>query len=445
MEAYLDNSATTRCSRGAAELMAKILCEDYGNPSSLHRKGLEAERYVSEARKKIAKTLRVKEKELLFTSGGTESNNLAIFGAAGANQRAGRHIITTEIEHPSVYAAMKELASRGFELTILPVDRLGRISVGQLKDSLRPDTILVSIMHVNNEIGTVEPVEEAAEIVKSVCPVALYHVDAVQSYGKIPVYPSRAKIDLLSVSGHKLHGPKGSGFLYVREKTKLWPLLFGGGQERGLRSGTENVPAIAGLGFAAEEVYSGLSEKMERLFGWKEFFIHELYQIEGVTVNGVGGKLAGLGTADDVWMPEETSMAIRPSEGTSVINRSAEGISAAIRPSEGTSTANRPAEGISEAIRQTAPHIVSVSVEGVRAEVLLHALEDRGIYVSAGSACSSNRPSVSRTLKGIGLRETLLDSTIRFSFSTETSKEELEYALDALRELIPMLRRYRRQ
>ena len=383
MEAYLDNSATTRCSSKAAALMMKLLTEDYGNPSSMHHKGVVAEDYITDAAKKIAKTLKVQEKEICFTSGGTESNNLAIVGAARANQRAGKHIITSSIEHPSVSAVMAYLEENGFEVTCLPVDAYGVISLEDLKQAIRPDTILVSLMQINNEIGAVEPVSEAGALVKQMNPKTLFHVDAIQAYGKMQINPKKMNVDLLSVSGHKIHGPKGSGFLYIREKTKLLPIINGGGQQKGMRSGTENVPAIAGLGVAAEEIYTGFDGKITHMYELREHFITEAEKIPGVSVNG-------------------------------------------------------------HKDRTNAPHIVSVSVEGVRAEVLLHALEEKQVYVSAGSACSSNKPAVSRTLKAIGLARSLLGSTVRFSFCAENTMDEIDYALEQMRTIIPMLQKYTR-
>ena len=387
MEAYLDNSATTRCSDRACQLMVDLLTKDYGNPSSLHMKGIEAERFVETAKKKIAKTLRVSEKEIIFTSGGTESNNLAIIGAAMANRRAGNHIITTSIEHASVENPMEFLKEQGFEITYLSVDENGIISLEELEEAVREQTILVSMMQVNNEIGAIEPVAEAAELIKKKNPATLIHVDAIQSYGKMYIYPKKLGIDMLSVSGHKIHGPKGSGFLWVKEKTKLKPLILGGGQQKGMRSGTENVPAIAGLGEAAEEIYENLDEKRAHLYGLKQRFIDGIEKLEGTHVNGKTGE-------------------------------------------------------------DSAPHIVSVSFEGIRSEVLLHSLEDRGIYVSSGSACSSNnhagKQKGSRTLRNIHLKENLLDSTLRFSFSVHTTEEEIDYALEVLGELLPVLKKYTR-
>lgn len=384
MEAYLDNSATTCCLQEATEMMTEVLTKDYGNPSSMHRKGVIAENYINDARKKIAKTLKVQDKEIYFTSGGTESNNIAIFGAVSANKRMGNHLITTSIEHAAVANPFRFLEENGYDVTYLSVDENGVISLEELRNAIRPDTLLVSIMHVNNEIGVIEPIEEAGRIIKEKNPNTLFHVDAIQSYGKMPLYPKKWNIDLLSVSGHKIHGPKGSGFLFVKEKTKMKSIVYGGGQEKALRSGTENVPAIAGLGVAAQVAYANLEENIERMYMLREHFIKKINTISGVSING----------KDD---------------------------------------------------RSFAPHIVSVSVEGVRAEVILHTLEDKQIYVSAGSACSSNKPAVSKTLKSIGLKESLLDATIRFSFSAHTTLEEVDYAVEVMQEVIPMLQKYTRK
>ena len=286
MEAYLDNSATTRCSKAAADMVYKLLTEDYGNPSSLHMKGVEAENYINDAKKKIAKTLRVQDKEILFTYGGTESNNTAIIGAAMANKRAGRHIITSSVEHASVLSVMQFLEEQGFEITYLPVNHDGVISVEELKNAVREDTILVSLMHVNNEIGAVMPIEEAGAAIKEKNPATLFHVDAIQSYGKLEIRPKRMNIDMLSVSGHKIHGPKGSGFLYIKDKTKIKPIIYGGGQQKGMRSGTENVPAYAGLGVAAEEIYTDFDKKIAHMYELRDNFIESVQRIDGVSVNG---------------------------------------------------------------------------------------------------------------------------------------------------------------
>lgn len=384
MEAYLDNSATTRCTQRVRDAVVQVMMEDYGNPSSKHMKGVEAERYLKDARETVARTLKVNEKEIYFTSGATESNNWALIGAARANRRAGMHLITTAVEHPAVLMPMQYLEEQGFRVTYLPVDSKGHISLQDLEQALCEDTILVSMMYVNNEVGTVEPVEEAARIVKKYNPDILFHTDAVQAYGKMRIYPKRAGIDMLSVSAHKIHGPKGIGFLYVNEKVKIHPLILGGGQQKGMRSGTDNVPGAAGLAQAAREAYEQLEESREHLLDLKKRMTGGLEQMESVTV-------------------------------------------------------------LSEKGDSSAPHIVSASFPGVRSEVLLHALEDRGIYVSAGSACSSNKKlPVSAVLKELHLSPELLDSTLRFSFSRYTTAEEIDYCLQALRELLPVLRRYAR-
>ena len=384
MEAYLDNSATTRCSKAAADMVYKLLTEDFGNPSSLHMKGVIAENYINDAKKKIAKTLKVQEKEILFTSGGTESNNLAIIGSALANKRAGKHIITSSVEHASVYSPMQFLEELGFEVTYLPVNSDGQISVEKLKAAIRDDTILVSLMHVNNEIGAVMPIEEAGAAIKAANPSTIFHVDAIQSYGKFVIRPKKMNIDLLSVSGHKIHGPKGSGFLYIKDKTRIKPIIYGGGQQKGMRSGTENVPAYAGLGVAAEEIYTDFDKKIAHMYSIRDHFIDEVLQIDGVTVNG-------------------------------------------------------------RCDHENAPHVVSVSIEGIRAEVMLHTLEEKNVYVSAGSACSSNHPAISSTLKSIGVKQNLLDSTIRFSFCVNTTREEVDYAISVMRDVIPKLQKYTRR
>lgn len=383
MGAYFDNAATTRCCDGAKARVIQALSEDYGNPSSLHVRGMEAENQIRKAREQIGRTLKCKESELIFTSGGTESNNLAILGAAMANRRRGMHLITTEVEHPAVSSPMKFLEEQGFTVTRLKVDGDGLISLEELEQAIRPDTILVSVMYVNNEIGAVEPVEEAARVIHSRNPETLFHVDAIQAYGKYMIYPGRTGIDLMSVSGHKIHGPKGVGFLYVKEKTRIIPVMYGGGQQKNMRSGTENVPGIAGLGQAAQEAYEDFSRKQAYLYGLKERFLAGLAGLEWAHVNGKTG-------------------------------------------------------------RDSAPHIISLSVDGVRSEVLLHGLEDKGIYVSAGSACASNKPAPSSTLQAIHVKREYLDSTIRISFCRENTPEEVDECLDVLKSLVPVLQRYTR-
>ncbi len=384
MQVYLDNSATTKVSQSVLNVMTKAMTEDYGNPSSLHGLGMEAEKYIRKAKEQIAKTLRCQEKELIFTSCGTESDNMAILGIAMAYQRMGKHLITTRIEHAAVGSTMKYLEENGFEVTYLEVNEFGEISLEELKAAIRPDTILVSIMYVNNEIGSVQPIKEAGRIIKECNPNTLFHVDAIQGYGKFRIHPKQDNIDLLAVSGHKIHGPKGVGFLYIKDKTKIKPIIHGGGHQNGLRSGTENVPGVAGLGQACEDIYTEFEEKIDKLYELREYFIQELLEIEGISLNG-------------------------------------------------------------RLTRENAPHIISVSVPGVRSEVLLHTLEDRGIYVSAGSACSSNKPAISQTLKAIGLKNDKLDSTVRISLCETNTKEEVDYTVSVLKEVIPVLTRFVRR
>ena len=385
MEVYLDNSATTMSYPEVGELVYKIMCRDYGNPASMHRKGVEAEHYIREAKETLAKILKVNAKEIFFTSGGTESDNLALIGCARANRRSGNHLITTSIEHPAVLNAMRYLEEEeGFRVTYLPVDSKGKMKLEALKEALCPETILVSVMYVNNEVGTVQPVQEAAKIVKEYDPSILFHTDAVQGFGKYHIYPKRMGIDLLTASGHKIHGPKGVGLLYISEKVKVHPIIFGGGHQKNIRSGTENVPGTAGLGLAAKMVYQDMDMKVALMRELKKYFIEGISKIEDTTIHGF------------------------TDEGG-------------------------------------APHIISVGIAGVRSEVLLHALEDKGIYVSSGSACSSNHPAVSGVLKGIGAANEYLDATLRFSMSEFTTKEEIDYTLETLYNCIPMLRKFTRR
>ena len=381
MEAYFDNAATTKVLDCVKDAVVDAMCVNYGNAAAKHRKGVEAENLIREAKKAIADTLKVQEKEILFTSGGTESNNTALIGTALAKRRAGKHLITTGVEHPSIYNTMSFLEEMGFEVTYLPVDHLGHISLEDLEKAIREDTILVSVMYVNNEVGAVEPIEAISQCIKKKNPKTLFHVDAIQAYGKYKIRPKKQGIDLLSVSGHKIHAPKGVGFLYIRDGVKIRPILFGGGQQKGMRSGTENVPGCVGLGVAAREAYKDFDARIEKLYTLREHLIAGLKPLGGVTING----------SED---------------------------------------------------RTNAPQIVSASFEGVRSEVLLHALEDKGVYVSSGSACSSNHPGISGTLKGIGVKKELLDSTIRFSLGDLNTEEEVDYAIGVLGELLPVLRRY---
>ncbi len=384
MDVYFDNAATTKPYSEVIDIMTETLTGEYGNPSSKHRKGFIAEQYVKQATQIVASTLKVQPKELIFTSGGTESNNLALIGTALANKRSGNHIITSAFEHPSVYNALTSLEDFGFKIDFIPVDEYGKISPDKLCEMITSETIMVSIMFVNNEVGSVQDIKVISNAIKQKKKDILLHVDAIQAYGKYAIDPKKLGIDLLSISGHKIHGPKGSGVLYVRDKVKLKPIIYGGEQQRGYRSGTENVPAIAGFGKAAEISYSGLNTKIEHLYRLKESFVDKISKLDGIHINGIGDNL-----------------------------------------------------------RETAPHIVSVSFEGIKSEVLLHSLEEKGIYVSSGSACSSNHPGVSGTLVAIGVRKDLLDSTLRFSFNEYNTIEEIDYTVAALEEMLPTLRRFR--
>ncbi len=384
MLCYFDNSATTKCAPLVIEKMNEVMNEHYGNPSSLHNVGFDSEKMLSEARSIIAKSLKADEKEIIFTSGGTESNNMALIGSAMANKRAGRHIITSSIEHASVNAPLKMLEELDYEITYLPCDNNGTVSISELEDNIRDDTILVSIMHVNNEIGAVQPIEDIGRIIKKHNSNCLFHVDAIQSFGKYAINPKKMNIDLLSVSGHKIHGPKGSGFLYIKQGTKIKPIIYGGGQERGLRSGTENVYSQCGLGVAVSLMCDDMGENVKKLRILKEHFVDRIKDMDFATINGLTNE-------------------------------------------------------------QSAPNIVSVSIKDVRAEVVLHSLEEKGIYVSAGSACSSNKPAISKTLQAINVPKEMLDKTVRFSFSIYNTIEEVDYACDVLEDIIPKLMKYTRR
>lgn len=384
MEVYFDNSATTRCYDSVRDIVIKTMTEDFGNPSAMHQKGVDAEQYVKNSAKIIAGLLKVQEKEILFTSGGTEGDNLALIGGAFANKRSGKHIITTAVEHPAVSQPASFLQEEGFEVTYLPVDHRGCVKMDVLESVLRPDTIFVSTMFVNNEVGTVMPVEEIAKLVHEKSPKAIYHVDAIQAFGKYRIHPKKMGIDLLSVSGHKIHGPKGVGFLYVNEKVKIRPQILGGGQQSGMRSGTDNVPGVAGLGEAAKQIYANLEADTEHLYALKEYIADGLKEIDDIIING-------------------------------------------------------------QELHVGAPHILSISVMGVRSEVLLHALEDKGIYISAGSACSSHKRKPSSTLTAMGLSKAQIECTVRLSFTEENTIEEADYFLSTMKELVPMLRKYSRR
>lgn len=328
-EIYLDNSATTRVCEKSAEKVLELMTQCYGNPSSLHKKGLEAQREVAHARQAVAVSLGAQPREIIFTSGGTEANNLAVLGGAAAGRRRGKRIVTTAIEHPSVLEPMRQMEKEGFEVVFLTPDADGRVPEEAVLKAVTGDTILISVMAVNNELGSIQPIEVLKKAVKRAGAPALVHVDGVQAYGKLPLRPEKLGIDLLTVSGHKIHGPKGVGALYVSKNARILPRTFGGGQERELRPGTEAAPLIAGLGAAVEELpdWRQAYSRMEKL---RDYTLQKLSGLEGVEVNS-------------------------------------------------------PVEGL--------PYLLNFSALGIRSETMLHFLAQRGIYVSSGSACAKGKQS----------------------------------------------------
>ncbi|MFQ7258784.1 cysteine desulfurase family protein [Intestinibacter bartlettii] len=377
MEIYLDNSATTKPYQEVVDKMVLALTTQYGNPSSIYKKGIEVEREIKEIRRNIARSLGAKETEIYFTSGGTECNNTIIRSVANLNKKTKNHIISTVIEHPSVLNTLKDLEADGFEVTYLPVGKDGKISLEDLKNAIKKETILVSVMHVNNEIGTIQPIEEIGKYLKSLDEKVYFHVDGVQSYAKIKFRPSRYNIDFMSVSGHKLHGPKGIGFMYVKENNRIKPLLTGGGQEIGIRSGTENVPGIYGIGEAVRILNQDLEGTIDKIKGLRDLLKEEiLANIDNVKINS-------------------------------------------------------PEDGVC--------HVLNVSFRGVRGEVLLHYLEQKEIYVSTGSACSSKKKG-SHVLNAIGLTPDEIEGAIRFSLSDLNTKEEIMKTVEVLKESVSDLR-----
>ncbi len=382
MEIYFDNAATTRIDDKVLEFMDKVQREHYGNPSAMHLMGVDAEHYLKAATDIFCRILKCEKDEIIYTSGGTESNNLALIGAALANKRRGMHIITTEIEHGSVGNPIKYLEESGFSVSYVKTDENGVIDAGSLKEIIREDTIMVSVMSVNNEVGSIQPVKEIGEIIKSVNKDILFHVDHVQGFTKIKLIPKDCGIDLLSVSSHKFYGPKGVGALYVKKGTKIMPLMLGGGQQRGMRSGTVNVPGIAAMALAADMGMKEMEERNALFTSIKEAIVNDLKDMEGITFNGGKG---------------------------------------------------------------TVPNILSITVDGVGAEVMLHALEDKRIYVSSGSACSSHSKKRSGTLAAMGLDDKALRSTIRLSFGKHNSIEQAGIFTETVKDLVPVLRKYQRK
>ncbi|NLH97797.1 MAG: cysteine desulfurase [Clostridiaceae bacterium] len=376
-EIYLDNSATTRQYDEVTSLMAEVASRNYGNPSSLHTKGIEAERLVTGARETIAEILGVRPAEIYFTSGGTESNNLAILGYLDANPRKGKHVITTRIEHPSVLEVYKYLESRGYRVDYLDVDADGRIIPEQLEKAIKPDTALISVILVNNETGTIQDMGLISSIRDAVNPQAVIHSDAVQAFGKMKLSPAKSGIGLMSFSSHKIHGPKGIGALYVSKGVRISPLFYGGGQESLIRSGTENVPGIAGFGLAAKITASGIEENLRRAAHLKQMLVR------------------GLAASD-------------------IEHR-----------------VNSPEDAL--------PHIINISFRNVMAEVLLHHLEQRGIFVSTGSACSSHKKSRSHVLAAMKVEPALIDGALRFSLSHMNTEDDIRLTLEALKDIIPVI------
>ena len=366
MEAYLDNSATTWCTEHVRDVVVKTMMEDYGNPSSKHTKGMEAEKYLRESREIIAKTLKVNEKEIFFTSGGTESDNWALIGTAMANRRAGKHIITTAIEHAAVLQPMLYLQEQGFEVTFLPVDETGLISLEDLKEALREDTILVSIMMVNNESGAVMPIADMIRITRRLSPLALFHTDAVQGFLKVPFKAKTLGADLISVSGHKIHGPKGVGALYIRPGLPLPPFIHGGGQESNFRSGTENLPGICG--FAAACAATDAQQEIARMTDLRDYCRARAQELPGLVLIG----------------------------------------------------------------QQAAPHIVNLSLPGLRSQGIINCLQTKQIYVSAGSACSKGHRS--HVLEAMHLPPAVIDGSVRISFCGDNTREDVDRLIDALLE-----------
>lgn len=376
---YLDNSATTKPYPEVLKTYETVAQNYFANPSSIHGKGEEAERLLKQARKIAANLLNVNEKEIVFTSGGTEGDNMAVKGTAFYYQTRGKHLITTEVEHPAVFDAFKQLESLGFEVTYLPANQNGQVSVDDLKKAIRPDTILVSMIHVNNELGTIQPVEEAGRLLSDY-PTIQFHVDDVQGVTKVPLNLNKSGIDLCTISGHKFHGPRGTGILYVREGANLMPLMSGGDQENGLRSGTENVPAIVAMTKALRLSFDAAKTGISKMTELNKMLRAGLQTIEGITIN----------------TPEKT---------------------------------------------YAAPHIVNFSVEGVKPEVLIHALEQKDIYVSTKSACSSKEGGASRTLLAAGIPEKQAEQAIRISLSFDTSEQDIKETVKAIAEIVPDLRK----
>ena len=381
---YFDNAATTRAADEVAERVRYMLLENFGNPSAQSMMGVRAENELNDARKIMAKSINALPEEIYFTSGGTEDDNWAIFGTAEGYKRSGKHIITTSIEHPAVAEPMERLRQKGWEVTVLDVDKNGYIDLDALRDSIREDTVLVSIILVNNEVGTIQDAAAVGKLIKEKNPKTLFHVDAVQAFGKYPIDVRKMGIDMLSMSGHKIHGPKGVGFFYMKKGLKVRPIIYGGGQERGQRSATENTPGIAGLAKAVELAMENMDASHEKVMEVKRTLAEGILRdIPKTHING---------------------------------------------PS----------------IEEASPYVLNVSFNGLRSEVLLHALEEKEVYVSAGSACSSKKKGGSHVLRSLGLSEERIEGAIRFSFCRYNTVDEALFCLEVLKEKTAFLRKYMR-
>lgn len=383
MDIYFDNSATTILDENVKSAIDDFNKEYYANPSAMHRKGYLVEEEIKKCSDYISKIIGCDNGEIIWTSGGSESNNLAISGYVGAYKKTGNRIITTLIEHPSVYKVFKKYEDEGLDVVYLKVDKHGQINIDELKNSINDKTILVSIMYVNNEIGAVQRIDEIGHLIKSINPNCAFHVDFVQGFTKYKINVKKSKIDFLSVSTHKINGPKGVGFLYKNKQYRIIPLILGGNQQQGLRAGTLNTSGIYGTYIASKLAYDNFDNNVEKLKNLKDYLIDELLNINAKY------DIISLNTLKDDTF---------------------------------------------------APHIVSISFKGIRAEVMLHALEDKGIYVSAGSACSSHDKKTSSTLINIGLKQEIAESTIRVSLGKENKKEEINEFIKVLDELIPKLK-----
>ncbi|MCM3717951.1 cysteine desulfurase family protein [Fictibacillus phosphorivorans] len=378
---YFDNSATTKPYKEVLDTFITVSQKYFANPSSLHSKGGEAENLLTAARKSIAGLLDVDPSEIVFTSGGTEGNNIAIKGIAFQHQNRGKHVITTAVEHPSSYESFQYLETQGFDITYLPVDEAGLVSIEDLKKAIRPETILVSMLHVNNETGTIQPIKEIGEVVKEHKKI-FFHVDNVQGIAKVPLPLKEWGIDLCTISAHKVHGLKGTGLLYVKNGVTLSALFTGGEQEHRKRAGTENVAGIASMAKALRLTMDAMRTKKEKLLEVKQTFFEGLKKIEGVTLN----------------TPEKHS----------------------------------------------APHIINFSVEGIKPEVLIHSLDKRDIYVSTRSACSSKQGGASRVLLEMGHGEKRASTAIRISTSYDNTVDEAKTTLNVLEEEISNIKKVMR-